>query len=185
MSEHGNSNKNFKTNHLYEIRDSVDDDVFKYGISHDPIEEDGCSNRMRVQVDFLNLGVKWLRFFARILMFDIPGKKEMKRIERAQIRKYREEFGQNPRGIKDDGHPVRRFSIKKTAAPIPGAAAFLPKTMLSKLMENFKKKFFQKKNNQTVRGLKSKTTFALAFEKWALPPAKSQNIAIFCGGKKS
>lgn len=31
---------------------SVDDDVFKYSISHDPIDEDGYSNRMRVQVDF-------------------------------------------------------------------------------------------------------------------------------------
>lgn len=35
MSEHGNSNKNNKPHHLYEIRDSEDDDVFKYGISHD------------------------------------------------------------------------------------------------------------------------------------------------------
>lgn len=73
MSEHGNSNKNNKPHHLYEIRDSVDDEVFKYGISHDPIDEDGYSKRMRTQVDFLNLGVKWLRF--RILLFDIPGKK--------------------------------------------------------------------------------------------------------------
>jgi len=75
MSEHGNSNKNNKQHHLYEIKDSVDDDVFKYGISHDPIGEDGYSKRMRIQVDFLNLGVKWLRFFARILLIDIPGKR--------------------------------------------------------------------------------------------------------------
>ena len=80
----------------------MDDDVFKYGISHDPIGEDGYSNRMRTQVDFLNLGVKWLRFFARILLMDIPGKKEAKRIERDHIRKYWEQYGQNPRGNKDD-----------------------------------------------------------------------------------
>jgi len=102
MAEHGNSNKNSKPHHLYEIRDSEDDEIFKYGISHYPIGEDGCSNRMRIQVDFLNLGVKWLRFFARILLLDIPGKKEAKRIERAHIRKYREQYGQNPRGNKDD-----------------------------------------------------------------------------------
>jgi len=102
MAEHGNSNRNKKPHHLYEIRDSEDDDVFKYGISHNPIGEDGYSNRMRVQVDFLNLGVKWLRFFARILLFDIAGRKEAKRIEREYIRKYREEHGQNPRGNKDD-----------------------------------------------------------------------------------
>lgn len=101
MSEHGNSNKNNKPHHLYEIRDSVDDDVFKYGISHDQIDEDGYSNRMRIQIDFLNLGVKWLRFFGRILLLDLPGKKEAKRVERQHIRKYKEENGHRPRGNKD------------------------------------------------------------------------------------
>jgi hypothetical protein len=52
MEEHGNSNSNDKPHHLYEIRDSVDDEVFKYGISHDPIDEDGYSDRMRVQINF-------------------------------------------------------------------------------------------------------------------------------------
>ncbi|MCA0237844.1 MAG: hypothetical protein LCH81_15820 [Bacteroidetes bacterium] len=102
MSEHGNSNQNDKPHHLYEIRDSVDDDVFKYGISHDPIGDDGYSNRMRTQVDFLNLGVKWLRFFARILLMDIPGRKEAKRIEKEHIVKYREENGFSPRGNRDE-----------------------------------------------------------------------------------
>jgi hypothetical protein len=50
----------------------------------------------------LNLGVKWFRFFARILLINIPGKKEAKRIERDHICKYREQYGQNPRGNKDD-----------------------------------------------------------------------------------
>lgn len=102
MADHGNSNKNNKPHHLYEIRDSADDDVFKYGISHDPIGGDGYSNRMRTQVDFLNLGVKWLRFFARILLMGIPGKKEAKRIEKQYIRKYKEKHGHRPRGNKDE-----------------------------------------------------------------------------------
>ena len=102
MSEHGNSNNNNKPHHLYEIRDSVDDDVFKYGISHDPIDEDGYSNRMKIQVDFLNLGVKWMRFFARILLLDIPGKREAKRIEKQHIRAYKAENGYAPRGNKDE-----------------------------------------------------------------------------------
>ncbi|NUO02314.1 MAG: hypothetical protein HUU01_17045 [Saprospiraceae bacterium] len=102
MKDHGNSNRNKKPHHLYEIRDSLDDDVFKYGISHGPVDKDGYSNRMRIQVDFLNLGVKWLRFFGRIILFDIPGRKEAKRIEREHIRKHREAHGHNPRGnIKD------------------------------------------------------------------------------------
>ena len=59
MAEHGNSNNNPKPHHLYEIRDSSDDSVFKYGISHDPIDENGLSKRMRLQVNFLNLGVNF------------------------------------------------------------------------------------------------------------------------------
>jgi hypothetical protein len=40
--KHGNALKNKKLHHLYEILDSEeDDDVFKYGISGDPIGKDG------------------------------------------------------------------------------------------------------------------------------------------------
>jgi URI fold toxin 2 len=98
MKGHGNSNDNEKPHHLYEIRDSEDDDVFKYGISHDPIDENGQSNRMKVQVNFLNLGVKWLRFFAQILISDIPGKKEAKKIEDEHVQQYKEKNGRRPRG---------------------------------------------------------------------------------------
>ena len=98
MKRHGNSNDNNKPHHLYEIRDSIDDDIFKYGISHDPIDEEGQSNRMKVQVNFLNLGVNWLRFFAQIVLFRIPGKKEAKRIEEEHIQNYKTQNGRRPRG---------------------------------------------------------------------------------------
>ena len=98
MTGHGNRNDNNNPHHLYEIRDSVDDDVFKYGISHDPIDEEGQSNRMKVQVNFLNLGVNWLRFFAQILLFNIPNKKEAKIIEDAHIQNYKKQNGRRPRG---------------------------------------------------------------------------------------
>lgn len=98
MNEHGNSNLNNKPHHLYEIRDSLDDSLFKFGISHDPIDADGQSRRMRLQVNYLNLGVNWSRFFARILIVDIEGKKEAKRIEKAHIRDYKQRHGSKPRG---------------------------------------------------------------------------------------
>ncbi|HFA51531.1 MAG TPA: hypothetical protein ENJ95_21155 [Bacteroidetes bacterium] len=98
---HGNSNKNKKLHHLYEIRDSVEDDVFKYGISHDPIDEDGMSKRSRDQVDFLNLGVGWLRFFVRILIRYIPGRVEAKRLEKGFIQRYANEHGYRPRGNRE------------------------------------------------------------------------------------
>ena len=39
---HGNEKRNPKPHHLYEIRDKVDDSIYKYGISADPIGECLC-----------------------------------------------------------------------------------------------------------------------------------------------
>jgi hypothetical protein len=76
----------------------VDNDVFKYGISCDPIGKDGLSKRMRVQLRLANLIDDWARFFARIIQFDIPGRKEAKRIESEHISAYKEKHGRRPRG---------------------------------------------------------------------------------------
>jgi URI fold toxin 2 len=102
MKIHGNSNNNTNPHHLYEIRDSVDDDVFKYGISDEPIDEEGQSDRMKLQVNFLNLGVNWLRFFARILLFDISDRRKAKRIEKEHIKNYKDLNGRRPRGNLED-----------------------------------------------------------------------------------
>ena len=53
---------------------------------------------MKVQVNFLNLGVNWLRFFAQILQLNIPNKKEAKRIEDEHIENYKKLNGKRPRG---------------------------------------------------------------------------------------
>ena len=102
MAEHGNSKQNPKIHHLYEIRDSLDDDVFKYGISHDPIDENGLSKRMRLQINFLNLGVSWQRFFGRIIVMNIEGRIEANRIETEHILSYKEKHGKRPRGNLED-----------------------------------------------------------------------------------
>jgi hypothetical protein len=99
---HGNSNNNDKPHHLYEIRDSVDDEIFKYGISHDSLDDEEQSKRMKLQVNFLNLGVNWLRFFARVVIFDIPNRKEAKRLEREHIQAYKKKHGRKPRGNVDE-----------------------------------------------------------------------------------
>lgn len=44
---HKNSYRNPLPHHLYQIIDKIDDDVFKYGISCDPIGLDGMSDRIR------------------------------------------------------------------------------------------------------------------------------------------
>jgi hypothetical protein len=98
MLFHGNSNKNQKKQHLYAIYDKEKDNLFKYGISHDPIDADGLSDRVRDQVRFINLAVDWLRFYGKILIANIPGRERAKRIETQFIDAYREKHGSNPRG---------------------------------------------------------------------------------------
>ncbi|MCB0616082.1 MAG: hypothetical protein H6573_34980 [Lewinellaceae bacterium] len=99
--KHGNSLKNDNLHHLYEIRDKEDGDVFKYGISHDPIDKDGLSKRIRIQLDILNLAANWIRYFAQILIKNIPGRKKAKEIEREHIKNYREKYGRKPRGNRE------------------------------------------------------------------------------------
>ncbi len=100
---HNNSDDNEAPHHLYEIVDKVDYDIFKYGISCGPIsKKDGMSKRMRVQLRFANLIDNWTRFFTRILIYDISGRREAKRIESEHIKAYKEKNGQRPRGnLKD------------------------------------------------------------------------------------
>ncbi len=95
---HKNSFENDELHHLYEIVDRADDGVFKYGISCKPINQSATSSRMREQVNGLNRIDKWLRFFARILLRDIPGKREAKRIETEFIQNYTKVHGERPRG---------------------------------------------------------------------------------------
>lgn len=78
---HRNSHQNKRPHHLYEIYDEQEEEVFKYGISSDPIDEDGQSARMKRQVDLLNLAVGWVRYIARILLRGIPGRKAAELIE--------------------------------------------------------------------------------------------------------
>lgn len=98
---HGNSLKNNNPHHVYEIRDKENGDIFKFGISHEPIEEDGLSKRIRVQLDILNLGAGWPRYFARILITDIQGRKKAKRLENEYIEDYVEKHGRKPRGNRE------------------------------------------------------------------------------------
>ena len=96
---HRNSHQNQQPHHLYEIIDTFeDDDVFKYGIGCEPIAKDGPSQRMRWQVKSLNLIDQVVRFFARIILWDIPGKKRAEEIEDEYIKAYWQKHGHKPRG---------------------------------------------------------------------------------------
>lgn len=95
---HRNSLDNEEPHHLYSIKDKKNKNVFKYGISSDPIGEDGLSDRIRRQLNLFNLIAGWARFFAEILMKNIAGRKKARRIEDEYIEKYRKKHGRKPRG---------------------------------------------------------------------------------------
>jgi hypothetical protein len=54
MKPHGNAHENHAKHHLYEIFDVERDNVFKYGISGKPLNEDGTSPRAMEQVTLYN-----------------------------------------------------------------------------------------------------------------------------------
>ena len=76
----------------------VENDVFKYGISDDPIERDGLSRRMRNQIDFLNRAVGLSRFIGNVLLKNIPGRAKAKDMEDEFIDRYVDANGKKPKG---------------------------------------------------------------------------------------
>jgi hypothetical protein len=103
---HGNSHKNNNLHHLYEITDTYENEVYKFGISDDEIEADGLSARRRNQLSLFNILANFLRFAGRILVRDIPGRKEAERIEEEYIRRHIEQNGKRPRGNRERGNSV-------------------------------------------------------------------------------
>jgi URI fold toxin 2 len=102
---HGNDHRNSNPHHLYDLFRSSNHDTFKYGISDDPIDEDGLSARVRDQLEALNLAAEYQKFEAEILLIDIPGRKKALEVERHYIDAYYERHGHNPIGNK---FPIRK-----------------------------------------------------------------------------
>ncbi len=62
---HGNSKKNPNPHHLYGIFEEKTGEVFKYGITDDPLGKDGLPARARKQVTIFNLAAGFIKFIAR------------------------------------------------------------------------------------------------------------------------
>jgi hypothetical protein len=98
MKPHGNSLDNFNLHHVYIIVKNQDGDVFKYGISDDPIEADELSERVRKQVFEMNRAAEYDKYAAQILLMDIEGRAMAARVERNLIDAYYDKNGRNPIG---------------------------------------------------------------------------------------
>lgn len=98
MSKHGNSRENNQLHHLYQIDDIQEKEVFKFGITDDPIEEDGLSKRIRYQINLFNRVAGVFRFTAKIILVNILGRKKAKLIEEDYVKAYEKKYGKRPRG---------------------------------------------------------------------------------------
>jgi URI fold toxin 2 len=98
MKPHGNAHDNNAKHHLYEIFDVERENVFKYGISGKPLNEDGTSPRALEQVSLYNRVVGMIRFFSRVLLVGIQGRKSAEEIEQQFIDNFRAKHGRNPPG---------------------------------------------------------------------------------------
>jgi hypothetical protein len=94
MKQHANSKSNQAEHHLYEIFDSKEDDVFKYGICGKPLNKDGTSPRAKAQARYLS-GVRYL---VTILFTGIFGRAKAVEMEDELIEAYRQKNGRRPYG---------------------------------------------------------------------------------------
>lgn len=84
--------------HLYEIINSEENDVLKYGICGKPLRDDGKSPRAEEQVRFLNRIAGWLQYFSRVILTKIKGRKKAEEIEEEYIQEYAKIHGHRPKG---------------------------------------------------------------------------------------
>jgi hypothetical protein len=98
MPPHGNSLDNENDHHLYAINDRERGGLFKYGISGQPLNEDGSSPRANSQVNLFNRVVGWSRFFAKVLLKGIAGRRKAEEIENQYIDEYKSKNGFPPPG---------------------------------------------------------------------------------------
>ncbi len=95
---HGNSYQNKKIHHIYIIYDKQEDEIYKYGISHDSIDADGLSSRLRDQLDLFNRIAGWSRFYGEIIVQNIEGRLAARQQEQALINAFKTIHGKRPTG---------------------------------------------------------------------------------------
>lgn len=98
MNPYANSHENQEEHHLYEIYDTMEDDVYNYGICGSPLCHDGSSPRANRQVREYNRLVGFLRFLSKVLLTGIPGRKRAEEVEDEYIKAYEAKHGKKPRG---------------------------------------------------------------------------------------
>ncbi|MFK8161516.1 MAG: hypothetical protein AB8H12_03550 [Lewinella sp.] len=108
MKFHGNQKTNRRPHHLYLIYDYRRRQIYKFGISHDPVEQDGLSKRLRSQLKLHNSTEDVLRYRGRVLIIDIEGREKAYWLEDESIDTFRlKHHGTFPNGNTDHNYKGR------------------------------------------------------------------------------
>jgi len=101
---HGNSNSNPDEHHLYGIFEVETNELYKYGISNQPLNDDGSSPRANQQLSVFNQLFGYIKFYAKVLINKISGRIEVKKLENTYIANHIAKFGKPPRGNQNINH---------------------------------------------------------------------------------
>lgn len=96
--KHSNLLQHLNTHHLYIIYDFEQQQIFKFGISDKSVNALYTSSRLFGQITLFNKVAGWKRFSGRIIRFPIQGRLNARRLEDEYILKFKDKYGQFPRG---------------------------------------------------------------------------------------
>ncbi|MEM1123583.1 MAG: hypothetical protein AAGJ18_24300 [Bacteroidota bacterium] len=98
LKKHSNLHSNSNLHHLYVVYDLQEREIYKFGISDNPITQANCSKRLQQQLTLFNKVVGWKRFEGRILLFAIEGRRKARVLEDEWIMKFFTKRNRFPRG---------------------------------------------------------------------------------------
>lgn len=99
--KHGNKLDHDAEQHLYVIYDHKERTIFKFGVSKEPLDDDGKCSRMKKQVAEGNRWANMIRYVARVIIRSIQGRRKARSLEDDLVNKYQQKHGQLPRGNPD------------------------------------------------------------------------------------
>jgi len=96
----GNSKKSGKPQHVYKIDDTLEFDIFKFGISGGALNKNGSSRRANTQANKLNRPLTFKRYVPKVLFRNVSGRIAALAIEKSLVCAYNKSKGRNPFGNK-------------------------------------------------------------------------------------
>ena len=96
----GNSKKSRRRQHVYKIDDTLEFDIYKFGISGAALNKNGSSRRANTQANKLNIPFTFKRYMPKVIYRNVAGRIAALAIEKTLVCAHKKTNGRNPRGNK-------------------------------------------------------------------------------------